>query len=824
MNDDLPGRGVNDPARLEALRATRLMDAEPADALERLARLASTLLKAPVALVSLVDDERQFFPACVGLPEPWSSLRQTPLTHSFCQYVVDSSRPLVVEDAREHPLVRDNLAVSELDVIAYAGIPLLSTSGQVLGSFCVADHERREWREEELATLADLAASVMTEIALRERVEQAESLAEELRESEELFRSTMNSAPIGTAIVGLDGRWIRVNRALCQITGYTEAQLLAGRWQDITHPDDLAMDMAQSERLLAGEIPRYEVEKRYIRPDGSVVTVLLTASVVCDAAGRPMRGIAQLQDVSARREISEALAASERRLAFALDAANDGLWDWNVAEGDAYFSPRWCTMLGYEPHEIEPHMRGWERLLHPDDRERVLVDVVEHFKGRTAAFQSEFRMLHKEGHWVWVLARGKVVERDAEGRAVRAVGTHTDVTGRREAEEAIRRSEAAAQEAHARALEGEARVRALLESTSEGIYGVDLDGKCTFVNRAAAESLGYSADELLGRDMHTLIHHTHEDGSPYPAGECPIVRAAQLGEVVRLDDERLWRQDGSWFSAEYSAAPLMRGGQIEGAVVTFLDITGRKRTEAERERLLRATEAARERVETALQARDDVLGVVAHDLRNPIGTIFTSASFLLEVPVGEEQRARQLEIIQRAARRADRLIQDLLDVARIEGGRLAVAAEPRTVGVIMAEAAEWAAPQAAAAGLELRIESTPATDALRVLADPDRVNQLFTNLVGNAVKFTPPGGRIRVRAEPLADAVRFEVSDTGSGISPDHLPHLFDRFWQANRTDRRGAGLGLAIVKGIVDAHGGETGAESTPGIGTTLWFTLPKG
>ena len=158
---------VRDPDRLAALRSLRLLDTPAEPAFDRLTRLAATILRVPVALVSLVDEERQFFTSCIGLPEPWATTRQTPLSHSFCQHTVATAQPLIIEDARDHPLVRDNLAIPDLNVVAYAGIPLITDDGFVLGSFCVIDTQPRVWAAEELAILRDLAASVMTEISLR---------------------------------------------------------------------------------------------------------------------------------------------------------------------------------------------------------------------------------------------------------------------------------------------------------------------------------------------------------------------------------------------------------------------------------------------------------------------------------------------------------------------------------------------------------------------------------------------------------------------------------------------------------------------------------
>jgi signal transduction histidine kinase len=225
----------------------------------------------------------------------------------------------------------------------------------------------------------------------------------------------------------------------------------------------------------------------------------------------------------------------------------------------------------------------------------------------------------------------------------------------------------------------------------------------------------------------------------------------------------------------------------------------------------------------AAQARDDVLAIVSHDLRNPLHTIVLSASYLAEVFLNDlpDAALQQTEIIRRAVERANRLIQDLLDVSRIEAGGLPVSGEPVPPGVLLNDACDAMTSTAAAAQVTL---SCHADDDLHdVVADRERLQQVFSNLIGNAVKFTPAGGTVDVTAEANGPfSVRFVVRDSGSGISAEHLPHVFDRFWQARHATRTGAGLGLAIVKGIVEAHGGSIVATSEPGRGTEMSFDLP--
>jgi PAS domain S-box-containing protein len=223
----------------------------------------------------------------------------------------------------------------------------------------------------------------------------------------------------------------------------------------------------------------------------------------------------------------------------------------------------------------------------------------------------------------------------------------------------------------------------------------------------------------------------------------------------------------------------------------------------------------------ATRARDEMLSVVAHDLRNPLNTIFMGSSSMIEdIPDAQSNIGVTARIVKRAAERMNRLIQDLLDIRRTESGTLSIDAKNESVAAMMGEAMEMLKPLATTASLELRAEI--AEQVSTVFADSARLLQVLSNLVGNAIKFTPRGGSITVRVEPIGDEVRFVVSDTGPGIPPDQLPHIFGRFWQANRKDRRGLGLGLAIAKGIVEVHGGRIWVESTLGAGSNFYFTIP--
>jgi signal transduction histidine kinase len=277
--------------------------------------------------------------------------------------------------------------------------------------------------------------------------------------------------------------------------------------------------------------------------------------------------------------------------------------------------------------------------------------------------------------------------------------------------------------------------------------------------------------------------------------------------------------------------PLVASGRPIGALTLVTSGSGRRYDEAD---LSLAADVARRaaivveharlfhQAEQATRARDDILTVVAHDLRNPLNTVTMAISLMLETtPIERTQERRQQEIVRRAADRMNRMIQDLLDVKRMESGRLTIETRPEAAETIVNDTIDMLRPLAA--GSSIIMDASVAPNLAPVLADSARIQQVLSNLVGNAVKFTPRQGRVTVTAEGIDGEVRFAVIDTGPGIPPEQLPHIFGRFWQAKPSDRRGIGLGLAIAKGIVEAHQGRIWVESHVGLGSTFYFTLPN-
>ncbi len=370
---------------------------------------------------------------------------------------------------------------------------------------------------------------------------------------------------------------------------------------------------------------------------------------------------------------------------------------------------------------------------------------------------------------------------------------------------------------------GHAERQAAVARAAEQRYADQLRG---LTDAAVAVNSAQNVCELLGA---AAKHACLITGAP-------VAQVRLTGEAaLELADDGA---DGGWYSAagelrhEMSSPvsiPLRgRDGHSIGEIV--LDVwANRGRDGFILDQLARLVGGALENMrlyraaQRATQARDDVLAIVSHDLRNPLHTIVLSASYLSEVFLADLPGAalQQTEIIRRAVDRANRLIQDLLDVSRIEAGGFAVSSEPVAPAVLIGDACDAMTSTAAAA--RVKLTSHVDDDLPDVLADRERLQQVFSNLVGNAVKFTPAGGTVEMTATASGPfRICFSVKDSGQGISDDNLPHIFDRFWQARNAKRTGAGLGLAIARGIVEAHGGTVSAKSTLGTGTDISFELP--
>jgi PAS domain S-box-containing protein len=359
-------------------------------------------------------------------------------------------------------------------------------------------------------------------------------------------------------------------------------------------------------------------------------------------------------------------------------------------------------------------------------------------------------------------------------------------------------------------------VAAILSLAADAIICVDSEQRITFFNEGAARIFGYDSDEMLGQQLATLLpirfrtsHRAHLENFGKSA-----VSARRMGERSLISGVR---KNGEEFPAEAAIAHMSsdRGPVFS---VVLRDITDQRRAQETNERLL-------VEMEKAVKQRDEMLGLVSHDLRNPANAVKMLAAAILRID-GENGVALPAEVVEhatvmlQAGSQMDALIQDLLDSTRLEAGRLRLTPQWMSAAELAGAAVDTLAPLANAKSIALSCALPSGLP--EVYADPDRITQVLSNLVGNALKFTSAGGAVAITGTLDGPFVQFTVRDTGSGIPPEDLPFVFDRFWQSKRTNRSGAGLGLAIARGIVLGHGGRIWIESRPGVETIVCFTLP--
>lgn len=357
----------------------------------------------------------------------------------------------------------------------------------------------------------------------------------------------------------------------------------------------------------------------------------------------------------------------------------------------------------------------------------------------------------------------------------------------------------------------------ILHIASDAIVCVDEAQIICFFNDGATRMFGHDAADVIGQPLSVLLpsrfHASHAGHvSAFGGSDSTARRMAERSPIFGL------RKNGEEFSAEAAIARVVADTGTLFAVV-MRDVSEQRRTEALVQRALADAE-------NAVRDRDDLLGLVSHDLRNPVNAVKMLAAALMRIPSEPgatklpPSAAEHASVMLQAATQMDTLIQDLMDVTRLERGKLRISRRPEAIGALMATTADVLAPLAAARGVTLETELEAGLPMVDI--DPDRIAQVLSNLVGNAVKFTPQGGHVRMRALRHPAGILVMVQDTGVGIASEDLPFVFDRFWQSKRTDRSGAGLGLAIAHGIVRAHGGTLSLESEIGRGTSALLTLP--
>ena len=367
------------------------------------------------------------------------------------------------------------------------------------------------------------------------------------------------------------------------------------------------------------------------------------------------------------------------------------------------------------------------------------------------------------------------------------------------------------QQANIGAESARTRFEQLLQSTDESIFGIDAGGLCTFINASGARLLGYQRNELLGTNIHDVLHHHHADGSPYPIEQCPIHKAMLDGTSVRIANEVFWTRAGRAVPVEYTSSPILSNGRTVGAVIAFSDITARRTAERERERLIGALARSN-------QELDQFAYVASHDLKAPLRGI-ANLSQWIEEDLGDDvppDVSEKMALVRGRVQRLEALIDGILQYSR--AGRVRSVIEQVDVEVLVKDVVELLAPPP-----EIRVTVEPGMPTIRTERTP--LQQIFMNLINNAIKYNRhPGAVITVSSRDAGNMYAFSVTDNGPGIEPEYHDRIFGIFQTLESRDRvEGTGIGLSVVKKTVELHGGSITVRSALGEGATFTFEWPK-
>ena len=435
--------------------------------------------------------------------------------------------------------------------------------------------------------------------------------------------------------------------------------------------------------------------------------------------------------------------------------------------------------------------------LYPAGRKEEIDGVLQRVRANRPVDRMETQRMRKDGSLVDILVTFSPIL-DNANTIVGISGISRDITQIVRARQEI--------------AEREERIRLLLDSTAEAIYGIDLSGVCIFCNRACARILGYeSPAALIGKQMHPLIHHTKPDGTPYTPEQSPIFDAMRRRDGTHVDDEVIWRADGTSFPAEYWSHPILRNQEVIGAVVTFLDVTERRRAEQE--------------IHDGVRRREQFLAMLSHELRNPLAAILSATRVIENAKWPDKASHEASQVVTRQANHMSRLLDDLLDVARITRGHITLRTEPVDLRDTAHGAIEALGPFLAEHETQLTVDI--AGEPLYVIGDAARLQQIQANLLSNASKYSPRGSQVHFELRRIGHEVMIRVTDHGRGIEPEMLPRIFDLFVQGHQTLARsegGLGIGLTLLKSLVELHHGRVDASSGgPGHGSvfTVWLPL---
>jgi PAS domain S-box-containing protein len=746
------GAPRNERERLQTLASFRIAGAGPEAEFDAIAALAARLADAPIAAVTFVDGRSEWVKATAGEALPLVDRRG-----SFGDIVIARGAPLVVEDALSmeefaaHPWVAGTPRAR-----FYAGVPLTAPGGLPVGALAVIDTRPRAADGDLIESLTHTAAVLMPHLERRRE----EALAQNL-----------------TAVFGFDGHFQRVSIAFENLLGWRVDEMVGRHVLDFVHPDDVERTRARFERIADGYRGAGGFENRYRCKDGSYRWLLWNAHVVPHERRLYSAG----KDITDRKRNELALRESEARYRLLAENATDMIAGHELDGTITYVSSAGQTLTGWRPDEMIGRM-AYE-LIHPADQEHVRA-AHDQLLERLQPIRYVYRLLRKDGSWIWVESNTRVV-RDQRSRPAGLQSATRDITATKAAVEALE----AAQEHFRRAF----------DDAPIGMSISTLDGRFERVNDALCHLLGYREDELTGRPALELIHPDDRGDAEQSIRE--LLAGARRTFVM---ERRNLDKDGQTVWSRITTSIMREGPDDEPRLLSHIeDISARRRAA---EDLLRA----REEAERANRAKSEFLSRMSHELRTPLNAVLGFAQLLQSDDIDDSQR-ESVERIMRGGYHLLNLVNDVLDMSAIEAGQLPIATEYVVASEVVHETLELMRPLADGRSIRMRCD-LPERDIV-VCANAQRLQQVLMNLVSNALKYSAGDTEVTVAVEQVGEThARMHVIDSGQGIPPEKIERAFMPFERlGERRDVEGTGLGLPLSRNLVNAMGGTLTVESGP-------------
>jgi PAS domain S-box-containing protein len=620
---------------------------------------------------------------------------------------------------------------------------------------------------------------------------------EQVRVLSLLAEENLNAVVIANA----DGALEWTNKSFTRITGYTLEEVKGKKpGQFLQGPGTDPETVAYLGKQIKAGLP-FNCEILNYTKFNVPYWLRIQGQAIRNKQGEVIRYFALEEDITQQKEAEEKLRESQLRWQFALEGAGDGVWEYDFQTEEVNFSRQYKKMLGYTDEEFKNEKEEWFSRIHPDDIHIITTTDQQYANGSISNHQREYRIKNKKQEYIWILDRGIIMSKTAGNKPLRMIGTHTDITERKLAEDAIRLKEQ--------------KYRGIIANMSLGLLEVDLNEHIIFANQSFCEMCGYTSEELIGQKASGIFLKGDNIEIMDLKNEARKKGKTDAYEIIVKDKRGQMRW---WF---ISGAPnYNNNGELIGSIGIHLDITNQKKLEQD---LIEA----REEAEESSKAKEMFLANMSHEIRTPINAILGMGNQLLKTSLNGNQRFF-LNIVNASAENLLVIINDILDISKIEAGHLSLENIGFRIEDVLNRTASVMLHKAEEKGLRLML-SVDKTIAPILVGDPYRLNQVLLNLVSNAVKFTEKGS-VKVecylfKKNSTQQTVCISVKDTGIGIEQEYIDKLFQKFSQEDKSVARmygGTGLGMSICKELITLMNGTISVESQKGKGTEISICIP--